>query len=198
MGQTLWTGIRIFLSSCFPCFTSYDDYDFQPVERERKRRLGEEDGRWAVVARRCARAAAWWRYYCLFWAMSWRRDGRTEKAKPARGSFFLLCSWGVLGHDMEEEEVVRGGGGKKPRQPEVAFFFFLLVGRGVGTGLMMMMGMEGWLLAAGPPPLLLLLPLLWRILGTNTHSQIRVYSRQRHILSSAMNILLVVILMSWN
>lgn len=46
MGQTLWTGIRIFLSSCFPCFTSYDDYDFQTVGREKKKIGGR---RWVVV-----------------------------------------------------------------------------------------------------------------------------------------------------
>lgn len=44
---------------------------------------------------------------------------------------------------------------------------------------MMMMGDGGWLLAAGPPPPLLLL--LLRILGTNTHSHTRVYSRERHM-----------------
>lgn len=92
MGQTLWTGIRIFLSSCFPCFTSYDDYDFFSLLCEREKREKEDWGKktcgwwwW----RGGVLAAAWWRYYCLFWAMTWRR--RWGMGREKRVVAFVSC-----------------------------------------------------------------------------------------------------------
>lgn len=91
-----------------------------------------------------------------------------------RGGVLAAACGGIIvyfGHDMEEEEE-RWGEGK------TGGGFFLddggECGRDDDDG-----GDGGWLLAAGPPPLLLLLLLLLlRILGTNTHSHIRVYSRR--------------------
>lgn len=92
MGQTLWTGIRIFLLSCFPCFTSYDDYDFFSLLCEREKREKEDWGKktcdwwwW----RGGVLAAAWWRYYCLFWAMTWRR--RWGMGREKRVVAFVSC-----------------------------------------------------------------------------------------------------------